>query len=151
MPFLAFAYNTSKHESTGATPYELVYGRKPKVPLDLIIDEFRYAINREGECINVLNIENEDDELGLIRVNAEKIIPSQELHVADYITKLKNTLAEAYKKVISTRDVKVMKQKLLYDRNLRPFSYDKGDLVLREIKTVKKGLTNWFINGTGHM
>ena len=30
-----FAYNTSKHESTGFTPYELVFGKLPRIPLEL--------------------------------------------------------------------------------------------------------------------
>ena len=30
-----FAYNTSKHESTGFAPYELVFGKLPRMPLEL--------------------------------------------------------------------------------------------------------------------
>ena len=30
-----FAYNTSKHESTGFAPYELVFGKLPRIPLEL--------------------------------------------------------------------------------------------------------------------
>ena len=33
---LAFAYNTSTHASTKCTPFETLYGYKPKVPLDLM-------------------------------------------------------------------------------------------------------------------
>ena len=33
---LAFAYNTVVHATTGVTPFEIVYGRKPRLPVDLI-------------------------------------------------------------------------------------------------------------------
>ena len=36
LPKMAFAYNTSVHATTGLTPFEVVYGRKPKLPIDLM-------------------------------------------------------------------------------------------------------------------
>ena len=33
---LAFAYRTSVHKTTGFTPFEMVYGRRPKIPSDLV-------------------------------------------------------------------------------------------------------------------
>ena len=33
-----YAYNTSCHESTGFSPYELVFGRSPRTPLELDLD-----------------------------------------------------------------------------------------------------------------
>ena len=33
-----YAYNTSCHESTGFSPYELVFCRSPKTPLELDLD-----------------------------------------------------------------------------------------------------------------
>ena len=35
IPFAMFSYNTSIHESTGFTPYELVFGRKARTPTTL--------------------------------------------------------------------------------------------------------------------
>lgn len=36
---LAFAYRTAVHKTTGETPFEMVYGRQPKLPLDLFYEE----------------------------------------------------------------------------------------------------------------
>ena len=38
LQYLAYAYNTSTHATTNHTPFEVVYGRKPKISLDLIIE-----------------------------------------------------------------------------------------------------------------
>ncbi len=32
---LAYAYNTSVHATTGYTPFEIVYGRRAKLPMDI--------------------------------------------------------------------------------------------------------------------
>ena len=37
LEILAFAYNTATHSTTRCTPFELVYARKPKVPIDLCL------------------------------------------------------------------------------------------------------------------
>ena len=39
LPVLQFAYNTATHTTTKATPFEMVYGRKPKIPIDLVLKD----------------------------------------------------------------------------------------------------------------
>ena len=36
--FVVFAYNTSRQESTGATPFYLLYGREAVLPIDVALD-----------------------------------------------------------------------------------------------------------------
>ena len=48
-----YAYNTSVHESTCFTPFELMYGRRAVLPVDINIDE------REAE--DLLLVEEEDN------------------------------------------------------------------------------------------
>ena len=36
IPLLQFAYNTAVHSTTKATPFEIIYGRKPTIPADVV-------------------------------------------------------------------------------------------------------------------
>ena len=38
LQYLTYAYNTSTHATTNHTPFEVIYGRKPKIPLDLVME-----------------------------------------------------------------------------------------------------------------
>lgn len=38
IPSLVYAYNCTRHESTKTTPFELMFGRKPKLPIDAVFE-----------------------------------------------------------------------------------------------------------------
>ncbi len=41
LPFCLFAYNTAKQDSTQESPYFLLYGRDPRLPIDVAFNAFR--------------------------------------------------------------------------------------------------------------
>ena len=47
---LAFAYNTAVHSTTKVSLFEMVYGRKPRLPIDLIFPtEVEFEVELETE------------------------------------------------------------------------------------------------------
>ena len=46
-PQFAFAHNSSVHYTTGKTPYEIVFGRKPEIPMSLKLGLYR---NKHKHC-----------------------------------------------------------------------------------------------------
>ena len=119
LPFLAFAYNTSKHTTTNRTPYEVMFGRQPKIPIDLICD-----LSTEEEQVNIPELDG---------------ISQEELVVKVYVQELREYLTEVFKSVQDTRDIKVEKSRIYHDRNLKPVEYRMDDLVLLNKPQVKKG------------
>jgi len=48
LPKLTYAYNTSVQESTKQTSFEMMFGRKPKLPIDIAIPNVEIT-REEGE------------------------------------------------------------------------------------------------------
>ena len=42
-----YAYNCTKHSVTGYSPYFLLFGRNPKLPIDIILNEHQEPINEQ--------------------------------------------------------------------------------------------------------
>ncbi|CAM4626935.1 unnamed protein product, partial [Lepidochelys olivacea] len=110
LPHLLFAYREVPQESTGFSPFELLYGRRVRGPLDLMRDEWEGKATPDGESVveNVLIFRERLAELmGLAREN----------------------LARAQRK-----------EKVSYDRTARARAYTTGDQVMVLIPVRKNKL-----------
>ena len=50
MSVIAYAYNTSTHEATGFRPYELVFGRTARTPIEIDLDMLLRNPCSHSEC-----------------------------------------------------------------------------------------------------
>lgn len=112
LPLLALAYNSAVHSTTKYTPYELMFGHKPKMPIDLVYQTPQ------------INLKFDPD---------------------GYAEKIKEALKIAHERVRRNRDVKMLKAKLVHDRQVMAAPFKKGDAVWLKNEETKKGQCKKFI------
>lgn len=103
LPTLVFAYNSTKHETTKFTPYELMFGRKPRLPIDFL---FETPTNESSSDL-----------------------ADPKTYVEELKQRIKST-QEAVKKI---SDQARSKQKHYYDRKAKAAQIKVGDTVLVRI------------------
>lgn len=139
---LAFAYNTSRHSITQQTPFEMMFGRKPRIPIDIILPNLD-ELNREPNLKEYKLI----NEFGTVKVmeDCEKIIEENTPLVAqNYLNELKRKLSSCYQVAIKNRNCRMDKTKIEHDRKIRRNTYKFGDYVLTDHPKLKKGLSHGF-------
>lgn len=94
-----FAYNSTIDESTGMTPYKMVFSDEMTLPVNLITE----------------NLDSDD-----IAVNKNE---------AEYVRHSEKCLCEMYEIVRSETKQSALRQKRVYDRNVRSIHYEIGDLL----------------------
>lgn len=52
LPFICFAYNTAKQESTGFSPFFLLYDREHNLSLDILLSHHQIPCGRETQLLN---------------------------------------------------------------------------------------------------
>jgi hypothetical protein len=90
LPFIQFAYNSSVHATTRCTPFELMYGRQPRIPLDLLIPEAKieldidpeeYASNLRHTLVDAYRLVKKNRDM---RMNKENINYDRRVRAANY-------------------------------------------------------------------
>lgn len=94
------AYNCTKHASTGYSPYYLMFGRDPQLPVDIefSVDQLNDCTGRGSYC--------------------------------EYVQNLKDKLSKSWQIAQKSQQVKSDKQKQLYDVRQKGVVLKKGDVVL---------------------
>ena len=84
LPLLTLAYNCTKHSSTGYSPYRIMFGRQPRLPIDLL-----YGLDVDGPAS-----ETHDDFVAECKSNLEKAwkeASKQLLKSADHMKRYYNS------------------------------------------------------------
>ena len=106
---IVFALNTSKSSATKRTPYEVVFGRKPVLPQDLLFEQ---------------NIHPPDTDI---------VTP------AEYAAELKTHLNEVYRHVALSLGLNREQMQKQYNKNIRFHDYHVGEKVWLKTKYYKTG------------
>lgn len=64
LPFITYAYNTAQHETTGYSPFYLVYARSPRTPLDTILP---FSLHNDASVARTLCLAEESRQLARLR------------------------------------------------------------------------------------
>ena len=123
LPFLVFSYNTSRQESTGYTPFYLIFSREAKVPLDIELNVSPEPLTPAAETFTPTTEEKST-------TAAEKILTPAAEKALEYVFSLHNRMKLA-RNIVMTRLAGVQqKAKERYDEGRREVTYEKGDLAL---------------------
>ena len=114
---LAFAYNTATQSSTKFTPFELMFGRQAKIPLDLTLKA----------------------EMGVAEVAVSGPTTNHKL-AKQYVEEMGAHMNKVYELVSRNRDSNLDKAKWRHDRKIKPNKYVVGDLCLKVSRTARVGL-----------
>ena len=125
---LCFAYNTSVHETTGLTPLEVMFGRNPIIPIDLVYPN-RIEITREKV------LENHTvpcSALGPVIIDStekfDQVEILQDIDTADielkcpvqlYIAEKRNRLQTSYTLLERHRLLKMIRAQKNYNRRIK--------------------------------
>ena len=106
---LEFAINTAVNKNTNYTPYELTFGHRPKIPIDIFIG----SLKPPEITTEILKVGNVDLKF-----------------YDDYVNQMREELKVVYEKVAKNTEINMQKSKVIYDRKVRKVNFEVGDTVL---------------------
>ena len=117
LPYLLFAYREVPQSSTGFSPFELLYGRKVRGPLDVLKEAW------EGEQ------------------------PEQQLNILSYVLKMRDKMETLTEEVQQNLKATQANQKRWYDKCSRERSFKPGQQVLLLLPTCESSLlARWHLS-----
>ena len=106
LPFALWAYRTSFHTSTRATPYSLVYDMEAVLPVEIEMGSLRVAL--EHQISEIEWAQSRYDQLSLL--------DERRLRATDHVQASQRKMTRAFRK------------------RVKPRKFQKGDLVLKVLK-----------------
>ena len=150
---LCFTYNSSIHATTKISPFETMFGRGCRIPLDLMFPNV-LDINREPNKTES-TIQTSQIKENIIVAEGEKIkeidilpdVTETEIEesfpngVKTYINQIRENLNRCYTTLRQNRMLNTAKQKELFDRKIKKTAYNIGDWVLCNHPQIKRGMS----------
>ena len=110
LDYIVMAYNSTPQESTGYSPYRLLYGEEIALPIDILSPIISETVDQN------------------------------EKFVTEYAFDLQNRLKDTYSLVQKNLQKVSVLQKRQYDARLKAFDYSEGDLVWRNQRRCLPGI-----------
>jgi len=143
LPHLAFAYNSGIHHTTNHSSFEAMFGRTPRLPIDLVfpvVNKPTLVLESDSDfsTTNVHNITSLTKIKGLINLPEHRTVLKPDTEA--YLTSLKLNLKRIGVALTTNRNLIMDKAKRKFDRRIKKEFYKVGDLVLCSHPKVAKGL-----------
>jgi hypothetical protein len=117
-----------------------MFGRKPKIPIDLIFPN-ENLINREL-ILKKYTLINEQGEIDVLADPTDTFNKNIPKIATEYLSELKKSMNDSFEIVARNRYTRMEKAKLDHDRSIKKFEYKLGYLVLTDHPELKKGLSS---------
>ena len=135
---LAYAYNTAVNDTIKQTPFEMMFLRKPKIPIDLLIPPINERGRERIDKPETIVIDREQVEI-LEDVEVELSMPEK---AREYLKELNEKMTNCFQIATNQRNLVMDKAKINHDRSIKKMEYKVGDLVLVDHPRIGKGLSH---------